>query len=795
MNHNSSPSESQGSVHLHIFELSNTPTTSLDTKASSATDASSSLSSARAPEKQLTLFALRLAVLEKTASGIGTLGFIWATVVLLGGFAITLDKTDFWFITIILLIEGTRIFSRSHELELQHQATWSITEAGISTFRAIKNAFSSSRTAKHRTTRQLRTDWGEKRPPTRTWTSSEVPLLSYGKWMFISTNVSRVLHWLQLASAVSCVVLSMIKLVHRDFGDMEKDNSDKRNRESALIIFYSLSLSEALLFLLEKAYWEWKLTFDSLLEIVNKECELGDSGLISIRRFFYDAYSKCVNGSVFDGLKMDMVSFAIELLSSNSPDENLIGARILRRFATSSRFSQDTLQKIGISLPVVERLVEMLNWKDEEEEEIRYSAAEILSELASKKHNSQRIAGIAGALESISCLLHRSRGHGRVTDQISEKKKKKRGQGHGRPWSFNNVGLEILKKLARDHDICGKIGNTKGLLPKIIDFAHADEILLRGPSSETATVKLSMQVLKMLASTAGAAGRQLRREISEIVLTIGYIRDVLRYGDRHPELQILGIEILTSLAIEEDATERIGATGGVVKELFRIFFNDSIPEEQQHVRAAAGEALAMLALESDSTCRGILKLGLNEHLVTAVEAPLLRVNAARILRNLFAFSGDDCFHHLKSLTAAAPTILEAIMREEGKLLEVMIGAASYMFKFMDHQESRSMFKRVGIRERDLPNRLFLILSKYQQPCIKVPSMRRYTIELAIWLMKEERENVRAFRGLGMVRELESVTETTSELESFNIFSGTVGLCRHKVTMLALVEAAMKLLEG
>lgn len=447
----------------------------------------------------------------------------------------------------------------------------------------------------------------------------------------------------------------MIKLVHRDFGDMEKDNSDKRNRESALIIFYSLSLSEALLFLLEKAYWEWKLTFDSLLEIVNKECELGDSGLISIRRFFYDAYSKCVNGSVFDGLKMDMVSFAMELLSSNSSDENLIGARILRRFATSSRFSQDTLQKIGINLPVVERLVEMLNWKDEEEEEIRYSAAEILSELASKKHNSQRIAGIAGALESISCLLHRSRGHGRVSDQISEKKKK-RGQGHGRPWSFNNVGLEILKKLARDHDICGKIGNTKGLLPKIIDFAHADESLLRGPSSETATVKLSMQVLKMLASTAGAAGRQLRREISEIVLTIGYIRDVLRYGDRHPELQILGIEILTSLAIEEEATERIGATGGVVKELFRIFFNDSIPEEQQHVRAAAGEALAMLALESDSTCRGILKLDLNERLVTAVETPLLRVNAARILRNLFAFSGDDCFHHLKSLTAAAPTV-------------------------------------------------------------------------------------------------------------------------------------------
>ncbi|KAK4780537.1 hypothetical protein SAY87_016643 [Trapa incisa] len=57
------------------------------------------------PEKELSLFPLRLAVFEKTATGIGALGFIWATVVLLGGFAITLDKTDFWFITIILVIE------------------------------------------------------------------------------------------------------------------------------------------------------------------------------------------------------------------------------------------------------------------------------------------------------------------------------------------------------------------------------------------------------------------------------------------------------------------------------------------------------------------------------------------------------------------------------------------------------------------------------------------------------------------------------------------------------------------
>ncbi|KAK8952296.1 hypothetical protein KSP39_PZI003791 [Platanthera zijinensis] len=100
-----------------------------------------------APEKKLTLFALRLAILEKAASGIGALGFIWATVVLLGGFATSLQRKDFWFVTVILLVEGARIFSRSHELKWRHQATWTLVEAGTVSFRALH---SSSRRAARR---------------------------------------------------------------------------------------------------------------------------------------------------------------------------------------------------------------------------------------------------------------------------------------------------------------------------------------------------------------------------------------------------------------------------------------------------------------------------------------------------------------------------------------------------------------------------------------------------------------------------------------------------------------------
>ncbi|RWW00504.1 hypothetical protein GW17_00036533 [Ensete ventricosum] len=45
----------------------------------------------------------------------------------------------------------------------------------------------------------------------------------------------------------------------------------------------------------------------------------------------------------------------------------------------------------------------------------------------------------------------------------------------------------------------------------------------------------------------------------------------------------------------------------------------------------------------------------------------------------------------------------------------------------------------------------------------------------------------------MEKELESVSETTSELECFNVFSGSVGLSRHGTPLCSLVDAALELM--
>jgi len=77
----------------------------------------------------------------------------------------------------------------------------------------------------------------------------------------------------------------------------------------------------------------------------------------------------------------------------------------------------------------------------------------------------------------------------------------------------------------------------------------------------------------------------------------------------------------------------------------------------------------------------------------------------------------------------------------------------------------------------------------------VPRIRLYTLELAIALMRspEGARFAAHFVELGMERELRRVAETTSGLECFNVFSGSVGLNRRAVGVRSLVDSARELM--
>jgi hypothetical protein len=453
-------------------------------------------------------------------------------------------------------------------------------------------------------------------------------------------------------SAFACVALSVMRLWKHDFEDQGKDNM-----RPALLLFYTLALLEASLFLLEKVYWWWKMSVCKLLDQVSGECELGPYGLVSLKRFFYDAYSQCIDGSIFDGIKMDLVTFAEDLILSDFLAEQLIGVRILQQLATSKGSARDTLRKLGTNPRSIERVVEMLNWRRPDEEEVRQCAAEVVSKLAGKRQNALRVSGIPGAIESIMSLLYTGRG-APTSSAITTKGAAAEPDRMYDYLQFNLLGLRILKKLARDHDNCGKIGNARGLLAKIVEFSHASQALLLNPSatdSQVRAVKRALQVIKMLVYTTGATGKTLRRDVAENVFTVSNLRGVLKHGHQHMELQKLAMDILTGMAMDHRANETIVGTGGVVKLLLSIFLN----AQELELGREAGEALAMLALESEASCSAILKTRSDvvDPLVSALECHDARcLNAMRLLRNLCTYSGEEHRTRLSAVTKAMPAV-------------------------------------------------------------------------------------------------------------------------------------------
>ncbi|CAL4937617.1 unnamed protein product [Urochloa decumbens] len=672
------------------------------------------------PERRLTVLALQLALLEKAASRLGTLGFIWATVVLLGGFAITLGQTDFWCITALLLVEGARILGRSHELEWQHEAT------------------------------------GRARRP-------------------VSWAAGRVFYWLQLLSASACVALSLVRLAHQRYGGSEEART---NRTSALDIFYGLMLAEALLFLLEKALWQWRIAHHRLLERVAGECHLATAcGAVAVRRFFYDSYSRCLSGSIFGGLHMDLVSYADDLLTAGTHDEQRLGANILVALVASDRFADATLRRVGTSAPTTERLIEMLSWKNASEKDVRRAAAVVVFMLTGRKLNALRVTGIPGAIESVASLLYAD------LDEL------------------NLLGLSILNKLARDHDNCDKIGKSRGLLDKIISYSS----IANGPKA----VKQSLRVVKRLATTTGTTGKLLRRELSDIVFTVSNIREVLQLRDETedvPELHLLAIEILTSLAMDEEPREMIGGTGGVASVLLAMLLpgkdkdaTAAAPDRQKDaVRVEAGEALAMLALDSRANCGAIITAcgGGVGTLVEALSDPVVVIPAARLLRNLCTYAGQEWHLALRGVTAGATKVLRNIMVEKTKLLNIALGLAAQMLRFMEPGGLRGSLASAGVTDTALARTLVLVLREYTRQSMVVPRIRLYTLELAIALMRSSEEGARfvaLFVELGLEVELRRVVETTSGLECFNVFSGSVGLNRRAVGVRSLVESARELM--
>jgi hypothetical protein len=134
------------------------------------------------------------------------------------------------------------------------------------------------------------------------------------------------------------------------------------------------------------------------------------------------------------------------------------------------------------------------------------------------------------------------------------------------------------------------------------------------------------------------------------------------------------------------------------------------------------------------------------------------------------------------------------MVEKTKILNIFLGLAAQMLRFMEPGELRASLAMASVTDTALAQTLLQILREYNLPCMVVPRIRRYTIELAVAMMRLDTRYMALFMENGMEGDLKHIASTTSELECFSAFSGSVGLSRRADSVRSLVTSATELMK-
>ncbi|KAG6557506.1 hypothetical protein Mapa_000780 [Marchantia paleacea] len=841
-------------------------------------------SNAKAPEQRITIFALRMAIIEKAASRLGTLSFLWATVVILGGFATTVNQLDFGIVTIIILAESSRIFSRSHELEWQRLSVRSHESIGQRFLRAASTSFQHNITFAKNCKKRLKKCIGSVEaadtvghPPTsgapdqgptststsaatatrrrsskkksssckttavadqaRIWNAPSIQLVPYTNHLLTSKRISRLLYAVQIVSALGTIGLAVWRLyVHDYFYNPNNDQPMPPNITVSMSVFYALSIAEALLFLLEKFLWELRIRHSKILDRVNEEAGLGPENLESVKQFFYDVYSACLKGSVFDGLEMDLVSFAIEWLQEEDYKQQLGGARLLNRIvsvdgkARCDYFAADCLRRLGTAPGIIERLVEMLSWNSKKDEPLLVEVAGIVCRLVACNRNASRIVAIPGSVDGIISLL--------LPHEYPSPDDKNHYKTAKAYLELRLNGLRILKYLCFDHNNSAKIGKTRGILSILILFCEVrneksftDSVNSVFLKYHLKTYKKSLQILALLASATNTSGGLLRRRIADVVSGLKNLRDIIQFGDNQPELQKISVEIVYHLALDEGVRITIGSTGGVISNLFNLFasYNDikdlahnELTEnvaKRQEASEMAGKALSRIILQNEkNTLKTTTLVSENgepflEVIMHSLSKPLEGLTACAASRDIATCSAQILRSVFESVEASlkeklakecVPLVMQNIaMRQiDGRstLYESYLGLAPKVLERLDQEAYLQAINQIN--KQEWMDQLYQNL-RHTPTTNKYPSIRRYTIELLYVIAERDVPHLSFYNviqakktanGIKICDELHRTADSISEVENFCLFSGLIGYTRHHEEMEDLVARVIKIMD-
>ncbi|XBI13871.1 hypothetical protein VPH35_140546 [Triticum aestivum] len=625
---------------------------------------------------------------------------------------------------------------------------------------------------------------------------------------------------LQTPMALARIMVSWAWLF---WNEIQIHDTKNENVRLAVTALYIMVLCQGILYLTACLLESLSFLFRSLA----LACGLVDKlGMESIDLYYEQAYDTFLQESLFDTTnKMGLVTFAMVCMNPDaSRDKKHAAVRILDSFVQQQNKTAgsetELVSQITPSNKAVTTLISMLGWTVSEDADIRLFAAKVTAHLAPYL----RIAGTAGAMQMVSSLLDAQDqpmtheisilivdGNGGNADdhQISnDSSSPSRNStldtegGHAsamrgsslihtsflflmewshRFWqhlkkmqaipqkglkdndSLPALGMQILEGLSHDLHNCEEVSRETELIPKIIRFISYIPGTTTSQREEIATS--SLKLVEKLASIKGEVGIKLRQKISENPFLIGDLAEILENEGNSSYLvqSKLAIDIITKITTDTKTRQEIGTVQVIIDKLVQQFIGVSNP-----LQAEAGEALAMLAIESPDNCSAMLdktdyeligdlahKLQCGTHVCPA--ASLLQSlckNSRQLLR-----SHEGSNNHLPStLTIVMGSIKDA----EGKQMEALIGLASKICSVMSERIAPVLDPFAD--DEAFVKKLVGELNARKKPSPdEYPETRSLLVELTVSIVGFCPRYARIFKEQGMMEALSKVERYTGKV--------------------------------
>ncbi|WVZ54448.1 hypothetical protein U9M48_005236 [Paspalum notatum var. saurae] len=605
------------------------------------------------PEVELiNSFSVFMGYLLMAVRGLSFLVLTWTTVVLLGGYVSALSKKDFWFLTVITLVQTAGVFNASLTQKLNY--IWYC----INVFGGLMNITLDKVSA--------RIDELTAAHPQDDTPCAQLSVLGYFVVSIIQGLAAFAAAMLQLLifAIILCPLaflyvfgifisagLSLARLIQRDYGDQANEGHLK----SALLVLYSLAV-------LQGAVFSYRyLMRGGRRRLVNQVAKLygleEDNKLAraSVWKYLVETKAGCENDPSFIK-ERNLIAYAVELMqSSNCPSKffsgiSILGSTLIKRDDVTLQGQQTLIKQLIGSPSSSHLLLKLLHTLDPKKTAWQHDKQATRRDDSGPPRRRDPAEPVPG---DDSHLKDDDSSDAASSTQLMEQ------------------GLLILGGLATDEDNCKIISSTHGLLSKVM-MPTSSDLLHRVDHANkwTDMVNMSLSVTSQLAAAPGDIGKELRSKIANDKEAIASMEAMLECSEcgKNRKSIILVIKILKQLGNDSSSsTESTERTGSFLKRLSDIFTAAGMDIS---IRKSAAEAL-LVSLQS-STRNATVILEANDNVINVLTETLLDVNndssyrliAAQILEHLSVHYPKEDGHLKETMIDVMLKVFREILRCE-----------------------------------------------------------------------------------------------------------------------------------